>query len=92
LEDIQEDGDPSIRYCSKVALLKFRHGMGMDQHIMAVDGARLADARGALLRYTGSCIAAQSSISHYSSTQLLDAGIMQSSAALEELSSNFARS
>jgi len=92
LEDIQEDGDPSIRFCSKVAPLKFRHGMGMDQHIMAVDGARLAEARGALLRYTGSYMAVRLSTSRYSSNQLLDAGIMQSSASLEELSRNFTRS
>ena len=52
LADTQKDGDPSIRYCSKAALFKFRHGMGMDRHFMAVDGACLADLQGALLRYS----------------------------------------
>jgi lipopolysaccharide biosynthesis glycosyltransferase len=92
LADIQGDGFPPIRYCSKVALLKFRRGMGMDQHFMAVEGARLTDVQGALLRYAGSCIAPQSPISRYSPNQLLDLGIVQSSAALEALSRNFAQS
>jgi lipopolysaccharide biosynthesis glycosyltransferase len=92
LADIQGDGDTSVRYCSKVALLKYRRGMGMDQHFMAVDGARLTDVQGALLCHAGSCVTHQSPISHYSSNRLLELGIVQSSAALEAYCRNSAQS